>query len=208
MHPNLLNTYLKSLYTIWKWDTAVNWNVSWDRRLNILRLQLKTIPDCFEGLHSAIKYQQCFFFSDDIEPTVRVNQWAQASPGISVRGILSVRPPLRQHGLPSSHNTPSVCSPVVPVKQVLPSPSLRLSLEHMCLCPSVPRVPPPPFSLGMLSLPVAKAQGGSSLSTSVKIRFSFASPLLFLRTLCIRTVGVQLSRAALLLPPPPLQSPP
>lgn len=46
--------------------------------------------------------------------------------------------------------------------------------QHMCLCPSVPRL----FSsLGMLSLPVTEAQRVLSLSTSVKNRFSLSLSL-------------------------------
>lgn len=63
------------------------------------------------------------FFSVDIEPIVHVNQSSRTPPSFAVCQILAVRPPPHQHGLSSSHNTPSVCSPVVPARQVLPSPS-------------------------------------------------------------------------------------
>lgn len=64
-----------------------------------------------------------FFFSVDIEPILHVNQSVWTPPAFAVCQILAVRPPQHQHGLSSSHNTPSVCCPVVPVRQVLPSPS-------------------------------------------------------------------------------------
>ena len=69
----------------------------------------------------------------------------------------AVWPPQQQRGLSSSHNTPSVCSPVVPVRQVLPSHSsacLWSLTAHVSLS-----VRPQNFSsLGMLSLPVTEAQ--------------------------------------------------
>lgn len=44
--------------------------------------------------------------------------------------------PQHQHGLSSSHNTPSVCSPVVPARRVLPSPS-GARLWSLTTCVSV-----------------------------------------------------------------------
>lgn len=72
----------------------------------------------------------------DIEPILHVNQsvW---TPDFSFCQILAVRPPQHQRGLSSSHNTPSVCSPVVPVRQVLPSPSSACLLEFDNTCVSV-----------------------------------------------------------------------
>lgn len=89
-----------------------------------------------------------------------------------------MRPPQHQHGLSSSHNTPSVCSPVVPVRQVLPSPS-SACLWSLTTHVSV-RLSPDLFQFrNVVPACYTDAQRVLSLSTSVKIRFSLssASPL-------------------------------
>ncbi len=89
-------------------------------------------PKLFNLTFSAITF--CVF-SVDIEPVVHVNPSVWTPPAFAVCQLLAVRPPQHQHGLPSSHNTPSVCSPVVPVRRVLPSPS------GACLWSLTTRVP-------------------------------------------------------------------
>lgn len=102
----------------------------------------------------------------------------------------AVWPPQHQRGLSSSHNTPSVCSPVVPVRQVLPSHSsacLWSLTTHVSLS-----VRPQTFSsLGMLSLPVTEAQRALSFVHIRQDQIFPSAPrvhFFFPHSLCIHTV--------------------
>lgn len=73
-----------------------------------------------------LKQFKPFLFVCSFEPTVSVNQRVQTRQGFRAHQIVAQH----QHGLFCSHNTPSVCSPVVPARQVLPSAS---SLWNTCV---------------------------------------------------------------------------
>lgn len=150
--------------------------------------------------YSALKYWQFSFYF-----TVHVNRGAQTPPGSP--GCQNSPNSKHQHGLSCSHNTPSVCSPVVQVRQVLPSPASACSLEHMCLYPSVPRVC---FFLFFFCpqfrnvIPACYRNTKSFVhSRRSPESHSSASPRLMPRSLCIHAVRAQLNRAV-----PPPHSPP
>lgn len=125
----------------WDYTEIGKWNPSWE--------PLSWIS-CWYQLETICKTDFIYFLLQQNRLTkvfrVVIEPITQCEPKCSDSACLcwsASSSTATQPFLSSSHNTPSVCSPVVPAREVLPSRALVFGVwQHMCLCPSVPRLYP------------------------------------------------------------------